>query len=87
MRLRAASQNKAVSQLLWRQGFFLVFAQSHFTADFFAFAAAASAVLAAIGQRNVLRNARLQDGLIGGHFKTAAARLDGDFVTHDEIIV
>ena len=57
-------------------------AHFHFAADFQAFAAAASAVLAAIGQGDAVADARGQNGLIGLGGELAATGFNGDLIAH-----
>ncbi len=57
-------------------------AHFHIAADFQAFAAAASTVLAAIGQRDAVRDACSQNGLIGLGCELAATGFNGDLIAH-----
>ncbi len=78
----AAGQHVAGGFFFGAQGFGLVRPVDHVAAEQLAFAGAAGAVLAAVGQADALTDAGGEDGFFGEGFERASTGLDGDGECH-----
>ncbi|MCY1365231.1 hypothetical protein D9M69_520700 [compost metagenome] len=78
----AAGQHVASGFFFGAQGFGLVRPVDHVATEQLAFAGAAGAVLAAVGQADALTDAGGEDGFFGEGFERASTGLDGDGECH-----